>query len=420
VNGVWPVRTNERERLAIETPAGALSYGELSARSKAGARALGVAPGERVALALPAGVDFAVALHACFTAGAVAVPVDLREPRERWPQAAAVLDRPLHCNGPAAKPVEIGLDDVAAVIRTSGSTGEPQEVPLSFGNFLWSALGSAVALGLDPDERWLCTLPLAHVGGLSILMRSWIYGTTAVIHERFETGTVLAALMEQEITLVSVVATTLARLLEAGLERPPWLRCALLGGGPIPPGLVERASAAGVAVSKTYGLTEACSQVASQPPGGGGVAPLFCTRVEIAPDGEILVWGPTVSPAVTQPLRTGDLGEIGADGTLHVFGRKADTIISGGENVAPGQVEAVLETHPAVAEAGVFGVSDPEWGEAVCAAVVLCAAVGADELRAHCAARLAGFAVPKRIVVVQALPRTASGKLARAELAAQL
>jgi O-succinylbenzoic acid--CoA ligase len=250
-------------------------------------------------------------------------------------------------------------------------------------------------------------------------MRSWLYGTTAVIHEGFDTEVVRDELMSGEVTLVSLVPTTLARLLDAGLERPPRLRCALLGGGPIPTALVERARAAGVPVSKTYGMTEACSQVASQRPGdpGEGAPPLFCTHVEIAADGEILVSGPTVSPAVSQPLRTGDLGELDADGYLRVIGRKADTIISGGENVVPSQVEAVLEEHPAVLEAGVYGVADEQWGEAVWAAVIVREGVSEMELRDHCATRLAGYAVPKRIAIVAALPRTASGKLRRSELA---
>jgi o-succinylbenzoate---CoA ligase len=413
------------DRIALEAAAGALNYRELARLSRAGARELGVGPGERVAIALPAGVDFVLALHACIAAGAVAVPVDLREPRERWPLegTAAVVDRSLVCSGPAIDPPRRALDDVALIVRTSGTvSGTPKEVPLTYGNFLWSAIGSAVALGLDPQERWLCTLPLVHVGGLSILIRSALYGTTAVVHERFDADAAVAALMDEGITLVSVVATTLARLLDAGLEQPPALRCALAGGGPVPEALTRRAQAAGVVVSQTYGLTETCSQVATQRPGAPSAAdagpPLFCTRVEIAPDGEILVSGPTVSPSAGTALATGDLGEIDVEGNLRVVGRKSDTIISGGENVAPSRVEAVLSEHPLVLEAGVFGVRDGEWGEAVHAAVVRRGPVDQEALREHCAARLATYEVPKRIVFVEALPRTASGKLRRGELAA--
>jgi O-succinylbenzoic acid--CoA ligase len=175
-----------------------------------------------------------------------------------------------------------------------------------------------------------------------------------------------------------------------------------------------------VVVSQTYGLTEACSQVATQAPGEQGVdagPPLFCTRVRLASDGEILVSGPTLSPAVSGGvLATGDLGEIDAAGSLRVIGRSSDTIVSGGENVAPSEVEAVLEEHPAVVEAGVYGVIDETWGEAVRALVVTREPVGEAELREHCRARLAPFKVPKSVVFAQSLPRTASGKLQRGRL----
>jgi o-succinylbenzoate---CoA ligase len=163
----------------------------------------------------------------------------------------------------------------------------------------------------------------------------------------------------------------------------------------------------------TYGMTEACSQITT-----GGV-PLFCTRVELASDGEILVSGPTVAPAADGILRTGDLGAWDGDGFLRITGRAADTIVSGGENVAPAEVEAVLEAHPAVAEAAVHARPDAEWGEAVVATVVLAGGMTAteEELRAHVRKRLAGFKVPKAVAFADALPRTPSGKLLRRLLA---
>jgi O-succinylbenzoic acid--CoA ligase len=419
----WLTRAARRwpDRIAVETPARSLGYLELDRLSGAGARELGVAAGSRVAIALPPGADFVVALHACLRAGAVAVPVDLRDPGRRAPDCDALIESPLACAAAPLPPRAHDLAATAAVLSTSGTTAQPREVPLTYGNFLWSAIGSAVALGIAPGERWLCTLPLVHVGGLSIVLRSAIYGTTAVVHERFIAQDALEALMERDITLVSVVATTLRRLLDAGLAQPPALRCALAGGGPVPAALLDRARAAGVVVSQTYGLTEACSQVATQTPGEQGVdagPPLFCTRVSLASDGEILVSGPTLSPALSAGvLATGDLGEIGAGGSLRVIGRSSDTIVSGGENVAPSEVEAVLEEHPAVLEAAAFGVADERWGEAVHALVVTSAPVSEAELREHCRGRLAGFKVPKSVLFAQSLPRTASGKLARRRLA---
>ncbi len=472
---------------AVCGPDGSRSYAELYAAALSGARSLsarGVAPGDRVAIALAPGLAFAEAFHACLHLGAVAVPVDVRlraaeralvcdgaalvvgEPLSRGPDegfssGAFALRDESSAIAAAAQGNRHDLDAVAAVIHTSGTTSSPRPVELTYGNFLWSALGSAAALDRDPRERWLCALPVSHVGGLSVLVRSAIYATTAVIHPRFDTDQVLRALRGQDITLVSLVATTLTRLLDAGLERPPVLRCALTGGGPVPAALIESARAAGVSVSLTYGLTEACSQVTTMPLGPGGPAmnvlkkdaarvrartrafmafentssseealldrphagpPLFCTQVRIAEDGEIMVAGPTVAPASRDAdgwLRTGDLGVLDEQGFLQVTGRKADTIVSGGENVAPAEVEAVLESHPDVLEAAVLPRPDPRWGEAVAAIVVRRpgSTLQGEALLAHCAARLARYKVPKQVdFTTEPLPRTRSGKLLRREL----
>jgi O-succinylbenzoic acid--CoA ligase len=302
-------------------------------------------------------------------------------------------------------------------MHTSGTTSVPKAVELTLGNWQAAALGSAVMLGLDLDERWLCAMPLAHVGGLSILIRSTVYATTVVLHERFEVDAVLSELMDpaRRITLISLVPTMLARLLDAGLDRPPSLRWALLGGGPIAEPLLERARAAGVPVAPTYGMTEACSQIATF-----GL-PLPGVDLDLAADGEILVRGDTVAPGALADdgwLHTGDLGAFEESGRLVIVGRRADTIVSGGENVAPAEVEAVLLEHPAVADAAVYGHEDPEWGEAVVARVVLRHTRSATEaeLRDFCGQRLARFKVPKSIGFADRLPRTPSGKLLRRQL----
>jgi len=394
---------------------GTLAYAELDERVRRAAGALAARPGEPVAIALPAGREFAVALHACLISGAVAVPVDLRLPDPPLAGATKVVDAPLG-DGPPLRPRPHDVGATAIVVHTSGTTAAPRAIELTYGNWLWSALGSGAALGTRPQDAWLCTLPLSHVGGLSILLRSAIYATAADVHDRWDTELVLAAI-DGGATLISVVPTTLARLLDAGLADPPRLRCALVGGGPCPPALLERARAAGVPVAQTYGLTEACSQVTTARP--GDTAPdagpaLFCTRVSIE-DGEICVRSPTVAPQAGPVLRTGDLGALDERGRLTVTGRRSDTIVTGGENVAPTEVEAVLEQHPAVAEALVEGRPDPQWGESVAARVVLKAGASAAEaeLRELCASRLAAFKVPKTIELATALPRTASGKLLR-------
>ena len=314
--------------------------------------------------------------------------------------ADRVVDAPLPGGGGAA-PVAPGEDDTALVVHTSGTTAAPRPVELSFGNVQANALGSAVALGLDPDERWLCPLPLSHVGGLMVLLRSVIYGTRAVLD-----GAERAS--ADDITVVSLVPTQLRRLLDAGARPGARLRVVLLGGAAATPDLLEEARAAGWPVRATYGLTQACSQVAVDG------RPLPGLAVTLAPDGEILVEGPTVAGGGV--LRTGDLGRFDASGRLEVIGRKSDTIVTGGENVAPAEVEAALLAHPAVADAGVFGRPDPEWGEAVTASVVLRAPADPQELRDWVAGRLARFKVPKSVELAEALPRNASGKLLRREL----
>ena len=366
------------DRIAVEAPDGALTYAELLDA----ARQVEVEPGRRVAIALPPGLDFVVTLHACLLAGAAAMPVDLREPT------------PVAGGGAAG-------DDVALVVHTSGTTGEPRPIELTYGNVLANALGTAVALGLDPNERWLCPLPLSHVGGLMVLLRSAIYGTTAVIGPPDR----------DDVTLASMVPTQLARIVES--PPPKTLRAVLLGGAAPDPAVLE----AGWPVARTYGLTQACSSVTIGEVGdtktSGRALPGLA--VSIAPDGEILVDGPTVAGGGT--LRTGDLGRLDDRGRLVVTGRKADTIVSGGENVAPAEVEAVLLEHPAVADAGVFARIDPEWGEAVTARVVLRSAATEAELRDWARERLARFKVPKTIEVAETLPRSTSGKLLRRELA---
>ena len=231
-------------------------------------------------------------------------------------------------------------------------------------------------------------------------MRSVIYGTTAVIHDGFDTDRVAAALAEDEITVVSLVTTMLVRLLEAGadLSGP---RAILVGGGPVPEEPLEEAIGRGATVVQTYGLTESCSQVSTLAPEdakrklGSAGRPLLTTHLRIQ-DGEILVQGPTVAPGLADAdgwLHTGDLGRIDEEGFLYVEDRIDDMIVSGGENIVPAEVEQVLLRHPEVADAAVVGREDPEWQQAVTAIVVLADGSSAtpDELRRHCAESLAGL-----------------------------
>jgi o-succinylbenzoate---CoA ligase len=398
----WLDRAARRRprQVALEFAGGReLTYAELvqAARSRASFHGREQGPSY-----LEGGDDFAIELHAALLAGTPAIPLDPRLSGQE--RALRIVS------------TELPYPDVATVMFTSGTTSTPKPVYLTLRNWEANAVGSALALGLDQNERWLCVMPLAHVGGLSILLRSTMYATTVILHERFDTEAVLSELMNEArgVTLVSLVPTMLARLLDAGLERPPTLRWALLGGGPIPGQLLERAERAGVPVAPSYGMTEGCSQIATFG------FPLHGVRMRFD-EGEIVVSGPNFATNTLDEhgwLHTGDLGDHDQHGRLRIIGRKSDTIVSGGENVAPAQVEAVLLEHPAVADAGVFARLDEEWGERVLATVVLRDGQSATpaELQEFVGARLARFKVPKEIGFSERLPRTASGKLLRREL----
>lgn len=339
-----------------------------------------------------------------------------------------------------------------AIIFTSGTTGYAKAAVITFANHFWSAAGSASRLGVVPGDRWLACLPLYHVGGLAVLFRSCLYGTGVVLHESFDGAAVARSLRDDGITLVSLVPTMLNRLLHEDFTAAdaPDLRLILLGGAAAPSALLAEARAAGLPIAVTYGLTEAASQVATllpdevaQKPGSAG-KPLLSTVVAVVDDdsrelppgapGEIVVSGPTImagyyrdEAATAAALRdgrlhTGDIGYLDEDGDLWLLDRRADLIVSGGENVYPAEVERVLRQHPAVALAAVVGLPHPEWGQQVAAAVVLRDpdAATVDELLIHCRAHLAGYKCPRRLVLCDELPQTASGKVQRRRVAEQL
>jgi o-succinylbenzoate---CoA ligase len=425
------------DRAALVADGSEVTYAELEAEATWVARRLaahGVRRGSTAALTMHPRREQVVLLHALLKLGATVLPlapqmtaaehaafiaaedadVDLVEPGELTQTEA---DLPLLG--------EHDMDDLACRVLTSGSSGTPHSVGLTYGNFLWNAVGSSFNIGVDPADRWLCCLPLSHISGLGILMRSVIYGTTAVVHDGFETDRVAAALADDGITVLSLVTTTLVRLLEAGadLSGP---RAILIGGGPVPEEPLEEAIGRGATVVQTYGLTEACSQVTTLAPAdakrkvGSAGRPLLTTHLRIQ-EGEILVQGPTVAPDCADAdgwLHTGDLGRIDEEGFLYVEDRMDDMIVSGGENVVPAEVEQVLLRHPEVADAAVVGREDPAWQQAVTAVVVLedGSETTPDDLRRHCAESLAGFKVPKRVELAAALPRTPSGKLMRRAL----
>ncbi len=423
-----------------------ISYADLRAAAarRAGAlAALGHAPGERIALLGPPGPDWVISLHAIGWLGATAAPISPRlTPREleRALEKLAptrVLTAPLGpehrealgaypsapldlAGGPEAPERDWPLEEIRVTAMSSGSTGSPKAIDLTTRQLTFSALGSALRLGHDPGDTWLCCLPLNHVGGLSILLRCALYATSVRLHPSFDAAAVARALDGGAITQVSLVPAMLRAVLDArpaGRRFPPRLRVILLGGGPAPAPLLARCRAIEAPVALTWGMTETASQVATRHPGDlspepHAGPPLAFARVR-GEGGVLAVEGP-VAPGGC--LLTRDRGALDSRGRVVVRGRIDDVIISGGENIDPREVEAALEAHEAVAEAAVVGRPDPRWGRRPVAWLVAVPGVerpDEEALIAWCRARLAGFKIPDAFRWTEALPKTELGKRSR-------
>ena len=338
----------------------------------------------------------------------------------------------------------ISLEREALVLFTSGTSGRPKGARLTYGNLWFSAIGSALHLGQRPDDIWLAALPMFHIGGLSILYRGIIGANLVNLHERFEPDRVSAAI-DEGATHVSLVPTSLRQLFEVrrGSPWPKTLRCVLLGGAASPPALIDECVELGIPVAPTYGLTESASQAATLRPheitakrGSSGL-PLPVTRLRIVEQGQVLPPGETGEIELRGPtifagylgdkgrpfdadgwFATGDAGYVDDGGYLYIADRRDDLIVTGGENVYPAEIERVLSEHPLVRDAGVVGVSAEPWGARPIAFVVWQGepASAQPALLEHCRSHLAGYKIPDQIVAVDALPRSASGKLLRRRL----
>ncbi len=390
---------------AVISAEGSISYAELDRRVDAAIETLldeGIEPGNIVPLNASLTTETIVSLIAVPRLGAVAAPYG---------------PHPIETSTGPSEPAYV-------VVPTSGTSGHPRGVVLTRGNVAAAIQASQQRLGNDGIDRWLLTLPLFHVGGLSIVWRSFSAGGSVELHDRFDAAMVAQSLKDGSASMASLVPTMLHRILE--IEPGPYsgIRGVLLGGAPASRSLVERGLAAGLPVLQTYGMTETCSQVATVEPGkergslGTTGRPLDGFVVSFD-DGEILLDGPAVSPRYFDgpprvgPYRTGDLGHLDSRGRLVVTGRTDELILSGGENVRPSAVEAAIESIPSVAHAVIVGLDDEEWGQIVVAIVEIehDDTAGVEVAAAN---RLARHEIPKHWIPVRTIPLLPNGKPDRA------
>lgn len=425
----------------LVTAEGRIVADELARRAAGVATALrrshDAGPGVVVPVAPRPTVAGIATLWGVWWSGAIALVVDERDRRHldtagRW-GSGPIVDE-IEPEDPAPR-VPRGAEDPHTVVFTSGSGGDPRPVVLTGGNVTAAVAASRRRLGNLPGDRWLLTLPLFHVGGLSVLWRSAEAGGV-VVAEPFDAERVATLL--PTVAWASLVPTMLRRVLDAGTVGSPVLRGVLVGGAAASRELLAEALDAGIPALATYGSTETCSQVATVAPGraredlGTVGRPLAGIRVTIVGadgtplstgvTGRIVVAGPTVSPGVLGepvrrgPITTSDLGRFDDVGRLVIVGRVDAAIVTGGEKVLPDAVEAALATHPAVTTAVVVGVDDPLWGQVVAAVVE--GDADTTDLAEHARRRLPPHAVPRRWRVVERIPTLPGGKPDRRAVAA--
>lgn len=352
-----------------------------------------------------------------------------------------------HQNDVLYRPDDILLDESFLFMFTSGTSDTPKCAELTYQNVFYNALASKLRLRITENDSWLLSLPLYHIGGFSIIVRSVICGIPVIIPASLRSEDIMRAINDQDPSIMSFVPTMMQRLIEKGAVPNPSHKTVLLGGGPIPDKLLERCSKAGWNISPTYGATETGSQIAtlySDKPNNknsAGQAVPF-TKVQIvgqngkesgpSQEGEIavksvsLMKGYYKQKEITgQVIRngwffTGDYGYLDVNGNLFVKSRRSDLIVSGGENINPLEVEEVLRKHPAIRDVCVFPFTDNEWGEIVAAAVVIqFDAITSQEVEQFLSGKLASYKLPKKIFFTENLPYSEHGKLKRRKIREQ-
>lgn len=432
-------------------------------------KATGFTFGDRIGLIGSSNVEMVFMIHACMLLGAEMVMLNNRLTAEEiaWQIEDADVQAVLFANLFETKLKETNVqtisfselakgketefevegnwspDKTMTIMYTSGTTGFPKGVRQTAENHTSSALSSVLNLGLEERDCWLCTMPLFHISGFSILVRSVLYGMEVRLYEKFDAEKATREIVDGTITRMSVVSVMLHQIL-AELEKNnqvahPNFKTMLAGGGSVPVDYLQRAIQRKLPILQTYGMTETSSQTATLSANdalrkiGSAGKPLFFNEIKIKDvqnpneHGEVYIKGPHVTPGyigrfkAKNPLEdgwlpTGDIGYLDEEGYLYIVDRRSDLIISGGENIYPAEIENVLAGHEKVREVGVCGKEHTKWGQTPVAFVVLSNPVSKEALFAFCMERLAKYKVPTDIIFVDTLPRNASNKLLRREL----
>lgn len=465
------------DKIAIETKGKeSLTYQQLKEASETFAKKLAhanVRKGNHIGLLAENNIEMVIAIHALSYLGAVVVLLNTRLTNDELSYQLTDADVSVllttdrffdnakeiafkgnvntftDINKLESKPIkcleEIDLADVFTIIYTSGTTGFPKGVTHTYGNHWWSAIGSALNLGMHEDDAWLVVLPLFHVSGLSALFKSIIYSMPVVLLDGFDEKIVNDIIFSKKITMLSVVTVMMQRLLRDLGERsyPTYFRTMLLGGGPAPLHLLEKAVQKNIPVYQSYGMTETCSQIVTLSPAdalkkvGSAGKPLFPGQLKIINQdkegiGEIHVKGLMVTSGYYKNahettkafengwLKTGDMGYLDTDGFLYVVDRRTDLIISGGENIYPSEIETVLSEMEHIDEVGVTKKKSARWGEIPIAFVVGDQnKISQEQILNFAKTRLAKYKVPQEIYFIDKLPRNATNKLMRKELGEQ-
>ena len=449
------------DRIAVDEGTRRWTYAQLDARSDELAAHLH--HGDRVSTLTGNSGEHVATMFACAKTGAILHPISWRlapaeiafqlddadstffvveEAYRELGEAALELAsvRPattLEGGGGATAP---SADDPLLLIYTSGTTGRPKGALLTHANCFWTNLSFDLATGVRADDVVLQVLPQFHCGGWNVQpILAWWKGATVALERGFDAARALDLIEQRGVTtMMGVPANYLFMSQQPGFATADLssLRLAVVGGAPMPEALLDVWAARGLDIVQGYGLTEAAPNVLCLRPedarrkAGWAGKPYPYVECDLSSEGELLVRGPNVFPGYWRNadateaafrdgwLLTGDVAERDDEGNYRIRGRLKEMVVSGGENIYPAEIEAVLHEHPAVADAAVVGVSDEQWGEVCVAFVVLAGTVAEDELREYCRAHLARFKVPKAFHIVDELPRNSMGKVVKGELVA--